>query len=296
MTVRSRVTNGTTAEYSILRVDKSAGRWEAVPTSLINDARLGFDTRGFAAWLLARPEGWEIRASALPHLLKSGSGHVGRDKARRFLRELERAAYLTRTRRRAADGRWIWDSVFKPTSPGSTIDALSVGGSAVDGSTVDGKGVDITQTRNTSRLDQSIHCKTTTTGTPEPAVVVGDSMGVKFPDFISGNCLASARKLVAQCPAEYRQALLDELGAMVADGVVRHPVGLLKRLIDSAKAGQFVPNRSLTGASSRAASQTNRSRSAANTDAAETSQPRVASDIAMRALSSLRSKWGPETK
>jgi hypothetical protein len=161
VTSRSRVTNRTTTEYSILRVDKSAGRWEAVPTSLINDARLGFDTRGFAAWLLARPEGWEIRAGALPHLLKSGSGHVGRDRVRRFLRELERAAYLTRTRRREADGRWIWDYAFRPTSPISTIDALSVGGSPVAGSTVDGKGVDVTHTLKTSRLDQSILNKAT---------------------------------------------------------------------------------------------------------------------------------------
>jgi uncharacterized membrane protein len=33
------------------------------PTSLINDARLGFDTRGFAAWLLARPEVAQGRAN-----------------------------------------------------------------------------------------------------------------------------------------------------------------------------------------------------------------------------------------
>jgi hypothetical protein len=32
-------------------------------------------------------------------LLKSGSGYVGRDKARRFLRELERAAYLSASER-----------------------------------------------------------------------------------------------------------------------------------------------------------------------------------------------------
>jgi hypothetical protein len=79
-------------------------------------ACLGFDTRGFAAWLLTRPPGWQIRASALPHLLKSRSRHVGRDLARRFLRELERAGYLTRTRHRTADGRWISDNAFRPNS------------------------------------------------------------------------------------------------------------------------------------------------------------------------------------
>ena len=105
-----------TPEQSILRVDLDAGGWEAITAALINDERLEFDTRGFAAWLLARPDGWQIKAAALPHLLKCSSGHVGRDKARRFLRELEQAGYLTRTRRRGADGRWIWDYFFRPTS------------------------------------------------------------------------------------------------------------------------------------------------------------------------------------
>ena len=121
---------------AILRVDKSAGRWEAIPTALINDARLGFDTRGFAAWLLARPDGWQIQASCLPRLLKVRSDHVGRDKARRFLRELERAGYLARSRRHSDDGRWFWDYAFRPTSQCTTIDAFSGDGSPVDGSTV----------------------------------------------------------------------------------------------------------------------------------------------------------------
>jgi hypothetical protein len=297
VTGRSRVTNRTTTEYSILRVDKSAGRWEAVPTSLINDARLGFDTRGFAAWLLARPEGWEIRASALPHLLKSGSGHVGRDKARRFLRELARAAYLTHTRRRGADGRWIWDYAFRPISPTSTIDALSVGGSPVRGSTVDGKGVDITHTLNTPRRDKSILNITTTPPPPDSVVVVGDLVEIRYPDCLTGSRLASTRRLVARCPREHRQAVLDELGAMGVHGVVRHPVGLFNRLIERARAGQFVPNRSLPGSPTMAGSDTNLSRPAADAGAAtSTSQPRTASDIAMLALTHLRLKWAPEAK
>jgi hypothetical protein len=89
------------SESTILRVDKKAGRWEAIPVALIADDRLGFDTRGFAVWLISKPDGWEIRAGALPYLLKDCTamrGHVGRDKARRFLRELERGGYLVRTR------------------------------------------------------------------------------------------------------------------------------------------------------------------------------------------------------
>src|SRR5277367_3150013 len=254
MTARSRHSSGTTTEHSILRVDKSAGCWEAVPTSLINDARLGLDTRGFAAWLLARPAGRQIRASALPHLLISRSRHVGRDRARRFLRELERAGYLTRTRRRAADGRWIWDHAFRPTSAPSAIDAFSVGGLSVDGSTVDGKGVDITHTLINSRVDNFILDKTTTTAPPaKPLVVVVDLAEVRYPDCLTGRQLGAARKLIARCPPEHAQAVLDELGAMLRDGVVRHPMGLLNKFVECARAGQFVPNRSLANLSARAA-------------------------------------------
>jgi len=226
---------------SILRVDKSAGCWEAVPTSLINDARLGFDTVGFATWLLTRPPGWQIRATALPHLLKR-SRHVGRDRARRFLRELERAGYLTRTRYRTADGRWIWDDAFRPTSAVSTIDAFSV-----DGSSVDRKHVDLTHTLSSSRSDYSIVKKTTTTTTaPKASVVVaGDLMEIRYPDCLSGRRLEPAKKLMTQCPAADRQAVLDEFAAMLRDGVVRHPMGLLNRLVERAKAAEFVPNRSL---------------------------------------------------
>jgi len=225
---------------------------------------------------------------------------VGRDKTRRFLRELERAAYLTRTRRRGADGRWIWDYAFRPTSPISTIDALSVGGSPVGGSTVDGKGVDITHTLNNSRLDQSILNKTTTTTpppNPDSVVVVGDLVEVRYPDCLTGSRLAPARKLVARCPREHRQAVLDELAAMAAHGVVRHPLGLLNQLIDRASAGQFVPNRSLSDSQSMLASHKNLNRPAVDAGAAKpTSQPRNASDIAMQALSHLRSKWDPGSK
>jgi hypothetical protein len=297
MTARSRHSSETTTEHSVLRVDKSAGNWEAIPTSLLNDARLGLDTRGFAAWLLARPAGWQIRASALPHLLISRSRHVGRDRARRFLRELERAGYLTRIRRRAADGRWIWDNAFRPTSSVSTIDAFSAGGLSVDGSTVDGKGVDITHTLINSRVDNFILDKTTTTAPPaKPLVVVVDLAEVRYPDCLTGRQLGAARKLIARCPPEHAQAVLDELGAMLRDGVVRHPMGLLNKFVECARAGQFVPNRSLANLSARAACNENLKTTGVHCSASSSSEPRLASKIAIQVLSKLHSKFDMESK
>ena len=143
---------------TIIRVDKSAGRWEAVPVALTNDARLSLETRGLAAWFMARPSNWRIQAGALSGLLD-----VGRDKIKRMLRELEDAGYLVRSRSHDAEGRWVWESTFSPIPTvdvfpvdGKSVDGQSVDGApgdgrpvngkAVNGSTVDGKGVDIRKT------------------------------------------------------------------------------------------------------------------------------------------------------
>ena len=291
-----------TPEQSILRVDMDDGGWEAITTALINDERLEFDTRGFAAWLLARPDGWQIKAAALPHLLKCSSGHVGRDKARRFLRELEHAGYLTRTRRQGVDGRWIWDYFFRPTSPAPTIDASPVGGLPVgalpvDGQAVGSQAVDITHTLITSRSDKSILDKTTTTTGPPPepqtVVVVGDLSEIRYPDCLTGSALNAAKTLLRGCPPEYRQPVLDELGALITAGRVRKPSGLLYRLVERAKVGQFAPNWSVGPVVSKAASQKPRENIRGSLAPASQSQLRVASEAATDALRRLRLKFRP---
>lgn len=76
---------------TIIRVDKSAGNWDAIPRALIDDDRLSLEARYLGVWLLSRPNNWEIHAGSLPFLLKDAtrcSGHVGRDVAKRLLREL----------------------------------------------------------------------------------------------------------------------------------------------------------------------------------------------------------------
>jgi hypothetical protein len=285
---------------SILRVDLSAGRWQAIPAALINDDRLGLDTRGFAAWLLARPAGWEIRATALPQLLSSGTWRVGREKAQRFLRELERATYLTRTRRRGLNGCWIWDFSFRPTpsreeTPSITIDGLAVGGSAVDGSAVNGQPVHYLHTLTSNRLDQYKTKPTTTApSAQEMQVVVGELMEIRFPKFLTGHHLAAARKRISECPREHRQAVLDEFGAMMARGVVRFPMGLLKCLVRRAAEGEFVPNRSRSAAVSKTHSAGSLRSPQTGSQPTRDSALRPVADIARKVLSDLHAKFDPE--
>jgi hypothetical protein len=114
---------------------------------------------------------------------------------------------------------------------------------------------------------------------------------------MTGRQLTSARKLIARCPPEHAQAVLDELGAMLRDGLVRHPMGLLNKFIESARAGQFIPNRSLADSSARPASNGNLKTAGVHcSPSSSSSEPRLASKIAMQALSKLHSKFDMEFK
>jgi hypothetical protein len=279
------------SESTILRVDKKAGRWEAIPVALITDERLGLDTRGFAVWLMSKPDGWEIRAGALPHLLKdrnASRGHVGRDKARRLLRELEREGYLVRTRTQGRNGRWVWRSVF--TASSLTIDALAVDGSSVDGSSVDGKGVDIYQTDNYRRIQSTLNQPTAGAN----GEAVGPTKEMIFPTVLSGAYRASARTLIADCHPDQRQAVLDEVGALHALGAIRgSPIGLLHRLVERAHQGTFTPSYAVPYREKRRREAAERARQLGEDARDPTGSAVHVAKAADRVLSAIRTKRKP---
>lgn len=129
---------------TVLKVDKSRGRWEALPVSLIQDDRLPFDTRGFAAWLTCLPDGWEIRVAALRSRAK-----IGKQRWERIARELVACGYLQRTRNKKTDGRYEWSIVFNPaplTMVGLAADGESTGGPATSGAADHINQTDLKQT------------------------------------------------------------------------------------------------------------------------------------------------------
>jgi len=284
-----------TTEYSVLRIKKYKHGWIQVSRALINDRRLQFDTRGFAQWLIAKPPGWEIRVGVLPHLLKDHAGpgeRIGRDKLRRYLRELEMAGYLTRTRARKPDGRWVWHIEFSDCPDTPTMDGL-----AVDGSAVDGQGVDIVNTQDYSRLDNSIPTTTTATiSSGDESVVVAAIAEIQYPGILAGALLASAQKLIEVCPAEQRQAVLDEIGAMYAKGTVKSPLGLLSSLVRKAKKGEFIPNHGLALYQRQWAETPVRERQPVRQRTHPSSGPIALSEVGQSTLQRLREKWTPSRK
>jgi hypothetical protein len=294
-----------TPEPSVLRVKQCRRGWVPISRALIDDARLQFDTRGVANWLIAKPDGWQIRVGVLPYLLQQRAGpgeRMGRDRVRRILRELERAGYLSRARSKKPDGRWVWRIEFSDTPAPlhreiSTMDGSTVDGPAARGLPVDGRGVDLLNTQNYSRHNYS-RPTTTTAVRDEHSDPVGLApvVEIRYPPILQGEFLASARKLIEGCPPQQRQSVLDEIGAMHARGRVRSPLGLLKSLVDKAGTGQFSPSHSL---SVYPGSLTKRRRDAGEqhlvVDAKSVPKPPVlASEIGREALSRLREKWRPD--
>jgi hypothetical protein len=296
-----RAKSQSTSEHAVLRIKKRTRGWEPVPRALITDARLQFDTRGFAAWLLAKPPGWEIRAGALPYLLKKERGpgeHIGRDKVRRFLRELEAAGYVTRRRMRKADGQWRWQIEFTDTPPTTpthprTVDGSAVDGSATGGTAVDGSGVDVLQTLNHPKLDQ---CKPNTTAARQGDKALGADQGgqLRYPDCLRGMPVDSLRGLLAACPGDLRQAVLDEVDAMHNVGKVRNPIGLLSVLARKAGLGQFAPNYSIRVHRSRPAAERRGEDRRTEGSASLSVGPTAVSELGRRVLSDLRKRLSPK--
>ena len=88
-------------------------RYGNVPRALLEDPRLGLDTRAVAAWLASQAAGFKI--SIFMMLKKLG---LGKERWLRIAREMEAAGYLQRSKAPSGPGgRWVWRVTFNPTPP-----------------------------------------------------------------------------------------------------------------------------------------------------------------------------------
>jgi hypothetical protein len=280
----------------LVRVNKDAGRWEAVPVRLAESNALSRGAVGLAVWLLCRRDGFEVWMSALPRLLSNHAEHVGREKLRRWVRELEAAGYVQRDRQRADNGRWEWTFVFsaEPTIDGFAVDGATTGGQAARESTGGGQPVDKQQTPTTNRL--RLH-QTTTTAEQQPVVVVG----LDQPPLADHE--ASIRKFLSVCPVDLRQKVVDEAAAIAMAGRVRSNVAaLIRKLSIDAAAGNFEPGLGVAVAAARLRAQQERERKAAEEEERrrrDTPEARAASKVAAESalakMAALRMRSSPSS-
>ena len=194
------------------------------------------------------------------------------------------ACYLTRTRARRPDGRWVWHIEFNDRPDTATIDGLAV----------DGQGVDILQTQDYSRLDKSIPTTTATISSGDESVVVASVDEIQYPEILAGALLlVCAQKLIEDCPTGQRQAVLDEIGAMDAQGTVKSPLGLLSCLVRKARKGGFIPNHGLACHPRQRTAAQLHERQSVRQRAQPSTAPVALSEIGHRTLQRLREKWQP---
>ncbi len=116
----------------IIRTLKDEDPYARISRSLLQDDSLSYEARGLAAYLLSKPENWEIEVS---DLIKQSPD--GRDKIYRVLKELERSGYLKRERERGKTGHL--GKVCYVLFESKNLANLSTSGFATSGKTISGK-------------------------------------------------------------------------------------------------------------------------------------------------------------
>lgn len=85
---------------SIVRIKRS--NYTAISRSLLQGKNLSFETRGMLGYLLSHADNWECRVSDIEQ-----NGGIGKFVRRRMMKEAELAGYLTFTKSRGKDGRYV---------------------------------------------------------------------------------------------------------------------------------------------------------------------------------------------
>ncbi len=101
----------------IIRVRKT-GNFSVINNTGLQDERLSWGARGILAYLLSKPDDWQVRTLDL-----IASSPAGRDAVLHILRELEVGGYLHRLRVRSEGGRFEWRTeIFESPSLNPYVD------------------------------------------------------------------------------------------------------------------------------------------------------------------------------
>jgi hypothetical protein len=226
-------------------------RYGAVPEALLEDRRLGLDTRAVAAWLAIKASGWQINVAYLRwSLALPGKTQLGKDLWQRIASELETAGYLSRTKLKGQNGLWVWHITFNPAPANPTMAGSAGYGSAAHGlsghgNPTDGQAGHIPKQQVTKLFKE----KTTTNnaalskkGNLDPYdqnQIPANGPDLIFPTVSGADC-NELKKLISKCTPDARQDVLDEIeGIRQADGIKKGVVPLARALISKSAMGEF---------------------------------------------------------
>lgn len=212
-----------------------------LPNDVIRDPRLSWKATGLLVYVLSLPEDFRLNLRYLTKLKPTG-----RDGTRAGLKELETTGYLKIRKQRNA-GRFacvIWEVTDSPvtSASGGTV-TVTENPNTVTGAELTNPVFPNAEKPTLPSTGSNQELIPTTTGDTgnEPEVVVGHHDKLNWPTLLGGAAQTSAAKVLQDCPHADRQNVLDEIAGLADRGSVRHPIGLLRKLVERAKLGQFVP-------------------------------------------------------
>ena len=102
--------------------------FSVVPDYVLEDRRMRPETRLVLAWLIGRPDGWEVRVRQVINVLG-----LSRDRWSRARREMQDCGYLKQSRHRKSDGSFEWEHVVTDAPSEHAIAGFPGNGDSGDG-------------------------------------------------------------------------------------------------------------------------------------------------------------------
>lgn len=261
-----------------------------LPNDVVRDPRLSWKALGLLVYVLSLPDDFRLHLKYL-----ANQKPTGRDGTRAGLKELEQAGYLTIRRERRA-GRFaqvIWDITDAPIGGIPTAKPpCSENPNTVNLNTAL-PNPQIPTLQRTSSKQEPIYKEPTTTDTTRSIQQAKDEnpltdlVDLTWPSMWQGKSMETAKQLLRDCHHTQRQPILDEIAGLTDRGTVRHPIGLLRKLIERANHGQFFPAAALDYQRKRE-SQVKADQTRTEDEQSEQQSPPLMGEIARKKLASMR--------
>jgi hypothetical protein len=204
----------------------------------VEDSRLSWAARGLLAYLLSRPDNWQVRVAHLRKQVPSG-----RDVVYKLLGELGTYRYLVRQRLRDEYGKIRGTAYYVHEQPKAPFpenpDTVKPDTDSPD--TVNQEA--ITNTENNLLLNTTT---TTTNHDTSNRIAVNGNSNLCLPVNLLAEEKRYALEIVSEFPHDLAQQLIDELEGIIRAGRLREtPLDCLRGLVTNARIGEFQSNRGL---------------------------------------------------
>lgn len=218
---------------TIYKIVKPQSNFTTIPNATIEDNRLSPEAVGVLARLLAKPDGWEVRAYQVEH-----ENGIRKDARRRIFSELETAGYASRRKVRRDNGTFGW--VVEIYAVSRLLESTSTaGGSTSDGSTGAGESgyLEIKQDTNETKNNA------TTTDIVVLNRVVEPVSRFTWPPDTSPEQRHRWEQMICRCcPQELWPHVSRSLSTALLDRKVRGtPEAYLTGILRKVVSGEFVP-------------------------------------------------------